>query len=283
MREGSVRHTCTLAYLRNSDTWNDYYTQCNPGGAAQRNPRAPIYAHFSLYIGRRLVSLRSMLNEREVFLFEGGEYMLPGVREGHKQTIRLNTAGSDETKEVELTTLSISPLLFSVSNFLSTQECEHLIAKARPSMEQSGVHVMGKERSTTKLDTALRTSTQAWLSSDKDDGIIAAIDRRVAALMSVPIDHQEQMQVVRYEPGQHYTHHHDFWDPREYANSAAEFHWGHFNRLATVLWYMSDGFLGGETVFPQAGRSEVLSLEPSQSYCDIGLSVKPEKGKAVIW
>lgn len=54
---------------------------------------------------------------------------------------------------------------------------------------------------------------------------------------------------------------------------------GKKNRLATVFWYLSDVAQGGETAFPRFGGSEPRSMQD----CGIGLLVKPEKGKVIIF
>ena len=58
-------------------------------------------------------------------------------------------------------------------------------------------------------------------------------------------DNGEDMQVLRYEHGQKYDTHYDY-----FADKVNIARGGH--RIATVLMYLSDVAKGGETVFPQA-------------------------------
>jgi prolyl 4-hydroxylase len=71
-------------------------------------------------------------------------------------------------QQVELETLSLSPLVFSVTGFLGAAECAHIIAAAEPSMVDSGVDLMdegrGEDAPTTHFG-AWRTSTQVLASS----------------------------------------------------------------------------------------------------------------------
>ena len=59
------------------------------------------------------------------------------------------------------------------------------------------------------------------------------------------------LQVLRYQNGEHYHAHHDFFDPKDYANDP---YWsslaagGARNRMATLFMYLSDVEAGGETI-----------------------------------
>ena len=46
---------------------------------------------------------------------------------------------------------------------------------------------------------------------------IASIERRVAAWTMIPVEHQERLQVLRYEEGQRYGDHADFFEQRTLA------------------------------------------------------------------
>ena len=56
------------------------------------------------------------------------------------------------------------------------------------------------------------------------------------------------------------------------------------NRLVTVLWFMSDVTLGGETNFPTAkGFVTPIDSADVPNECQRGLRVKPERGKVIIF
>lgn len=59
------------------------------------------------------------------------------------------------------------------------------------------------------------------------------------------VENGEDIQVLRYEPGQKYDPHYDYFSDKE--NIARGGH-----RIATVLMYLTDVEKGGETVFPSA-------------------------------
>ena len=79
-----------------------------------------------------------------------------------------------------------------------------------------------------------------------------------------------------------YDHHHDYFDPRLYANDKETLHaigHGRRNRLATVFWYLSDVEAGGETAFPRFNGAKPLNMQD----CETGLRVTPQKGRVIIF
>jgi prolyl 4-hydroxylase len=133
-----------------------------------------------------------------------------------------------------------------------------------------------------KPDTDFRTSTTYFLPSRTTT--LKTVDDRVASLTRVARQHQEYVQVLRYEHNQHYGSHHDYWDPDFYQSPE----WldmtqgGFANRLATVFWYMTDVVKGGETNFPRAHGAP--DLPNTKANCATrGLSVPPKEGKVIVF
>jgi len=174
----------------------------------------------------------------------------------------------------------------SVENFLSPGENEHIIARARPHMEKSGVALKDADKG--KAAKEFRTSSQYFLPT-VNDGQLEAIDRRVMMLTRIPISHAEYIQVLRYEHMEHYSAHHDFFDPAAYASNPemlASVEHGAKNRLATVFFYLNNVSAGGQTNFPRAQTAEFPHGGPQpRDYfdCSKGLSVYPQEGKVIIF
>ncbi|OAE21213.1 hypothetical protein AXG93_4012s1440 [Marchantia polymorpha subsp. ruderalis] len=85
----------------------------------------------------------------------------------------------------------------------------------------------------------------------------------------------EAIQVLRYEYGQKYEPHYDYFQDK--YNQVLGGH-----RVATVLMYLSDVIKGGETVFPSAETKQFK--DDTWSECGKrGIGVKPQKGDALLF
>ncbi|KAL1364248.1 hypothetical protein HN51_012408 [Arachis hypogaea] len=182
--------------------------------------------------------------------------------------------GLVEQKKKWTEILSWEPRAFMYHNFLSKEECEHLINVAKPHMEKSQVADSDTGQS---IDSSDRTSSGAFLRRGLDK-IVQSIEKKIADLTFVPIENGEGLQVLHYEVGQKYEPHFDYFLDK--VNTKDGNH-----RVATVLMYLSDVEEGGETVFPDANVS--FSSVPWQndlSECaKNGLAVKPKMGDAILF
>ena len=248
--------------------------------------------------------LEGALEAGGVFLvFEGGQFIWPGIEIGFERRVSLApsesrsssvrdqqrgrssshrslSSSSEGGKEVIIRTLALQPLVVEIDDFLSDEECDHVIAEATPHMAKSKVALMDKDKG--KKDAEFRTSSTYFMPSNTRT--LQKIDDRVASLTRVPRQHQEYVQVLRYDGGQYYGSHHDYWDPDFYQSDEwlSMSQGGFSNRLATVFWYMTDVAAGGETNFPRAHGGP--DLPNTNANCGRrGLSVAPTKGKVIIF
>lgn len=178
--------------------------------------------------------------------------------------------GYDPTK-VEVLSLD-RPRAFLYHGFLSPAECDHLVAISRGGLHKSGV-VDAETGGSTLSD--IRTSSGSFIGRGFDD-ITRGVERRIAAWSQVPEEHGEAIQVLRYELGQEYRAHFDyFFHKQGMAN----------NRVATVLLYLSDVEEGGETVFPNAPAppGQAAAAANWSACARAGLAVKPVKGNALLF
>mmetsp|Transcript_25392 Transcript_25392/g.83994 ORF Transcript_25392/g.83994 Transcript_25392/m.83994 type:complete len:499 (+) Transcript_25392:200-1696(+) len=198
-------------------------------------------------------------------------YVFPVEHPGFKQSILLPS----EDREVQVETLSTSPRVFLVADFLKPDECEYLIEFSKAKMGRSTIAEAGNEAKN-GVGSA-RTSSTAWLSKTADP-LVAKIRTRVAELVKLPMELAEDMQVLHYSKNQHYWAHHDFFDPniyRGFVTSPGQ------NRFITVFFYLSDVEEGGETVFPFANGDDRRVTDFAD--CSRGLKVKPKAGNAIIF
>eukprot|EP00946_MAST-07B_sp_MAST-7B-sp1_P003730 g3730.t1 len=212
-----------------------------------------------------------------LFLFEGGNFIWPGVAIGHERKVPTRDGAS---APIIFKTISLRPLVFEIDNFLKPEECDHIIKLAEPHMGASVVNRMDGDEG--KSDTTWRTSTTHFLSRGQTE-MAKHIERRIFDATRVPISHGEGTQVLRYEKSQHYYTHHDFFEPSRYTHSKSTLNMiehGAKNRLATVFWYMSDVEEGGQTNFPRAGG---LAPPRNTRECNQGLLVEARRGKVIVF
>jgi prolyl 4-hydroxylase len=90
------------------------------------------------------------------------------------------------------------------------------------------------------------------------------LEERIAKYSQLPKENGEIMYLLRYEVGQEYKPHFDYFNPDSQKPLGIA-----GNRIATFLMYLADVEEGGETTFPNAAGG--------------ALSVKPHKGDAVLF
>ncbi|XP_044497820.1 probable prolyl 4-hydroxylase 4 [Mangifera indica] len=172
--------------------------------------------------------------------------------------------------------ISWKPRAFVYEGFLTDLECDHLISLAKSELKRSAVadNLSGES----KL-SEVRTSSGMFISKGKD-AIIAGIEDKISTWSFLPKENGEDIQVLRYEPGQKYDPHYDYFSDK--VNIARGGH-----RIVTVLMYLSDVAKGGETVFPNAEEPphrRIPATHDDLSECaKRGIAVKPRKGDALLF
>ncbi|MDC8783845.1 2OG-Fe(II) oxygenase [Roseateles koreensis] len=152
------------------------------------------------------------------------------------------------------------PRIVVFGGLLSDEECDALVARARPRMS----------RSETVADTSVGSEVNTARTSDGmfftrgEDACVARIESRIAALLNWPVENGEGLQVLHYRPGAEYQPHYDYFDPGHVATPAILARGG--QRVGTLVIYLNTPEAGGATVFP-----------------DIQLAVSPVKGNAVFF
>ncbi|KMZ60678.1 Prolyl 4-hydroxylase subunit alpha-1 [Zostera marina] len=166
--------------------------------------------------------------------------------------------------------ISWSPRITIYRNFLSVEECDHLIMIGKPQLNFSFVY-----DSKTLLPTRSkgRTSQGMFLSlRERNHSIIQTIETRISVFTQVPKQNGEPLQVLRYVKGEFYGPHHDYFSNQLERRIAG-------NRIATMIMYLNDVIEGGETYFPMAGKGECTCGRKNVK----GMSVKPKRGDAVLF
>jgi len=153
-----------------------------------------------------------------------------------------------------------NPRVLLFGNLLSDEECDALMAQARPRLARSQTV---DNRSGGSEVNAARTSDGMFFERGESE-LIRRIEQRIAQLLRWPADHGEGLQVLRYRQGAQYRPHYDYFDPAQPGTAAVLQRGG--QRLATLIMYLCTPRRGGATIFP-----------------DAGLEVAPVKGHAVFF
>jgi len=134
-------------------------------------------------------------------------------------------------------------------------EIDRIKQLANPILSRATVH----NPKTGKIEFAdYRVSKSAWL-DEYDDPLVDIMSRRIESYTGLSMETAEKLQVANYGLGGHYDTHFDFGRQKNMKRPNG-------NRIATMLFYMSNVERGGATVFT-----------------NIGQAVFPSKGDAVFW
>lgn len=152
------------------------------------------------------------------------------------------------------------PQLVLFGNLLSPEECDALIAQARPQLSRSLTVAADDDDEEINAD---RTSQGMFFTRGQTPEV-SALEARIARLLQWPIDHGEGLQVLRYDIGAQYKPHHDYFDPQS-PNCASLLQRGG-QRVGTLVIYLNDVPQGGATSFPSSR-----------------LRIHPQRGNAVFF
>mgnify|MGYP001545124290 CR=1 FL=1 len=148
-------------------------------------------------------------------------------------------------------------MITEIRNFLTDKECEHFINLIKSDNQQSHVSAEGETRS---IISDFRTSSTCNL--PMTDKITSTLRTRIAEKLSLEENQSEDLQGQMYQKGQYFKPHYDYFTGDSYTNHCL----ASGNRLKTFMIYLNDDYEGGGTDFPK-----------------LGVTIKPEKGKAIIW
>ena len=156
--------------------------------------------------------------------------------------------------EKKLEVIHRKPLIFTVDNFLSEEECKLIIEKCRDKMERALIGT-GEKAKVSEIRTGL---SYFWRYLDDEDGF--QIFKKISMLLNKPGRNFDPFfQVISYGVGEEYKAH---VDPSPERNRVE----GIKHRKLTCLFYLNDVEDGGETEFPK-----------------LNLKVKPMRGRMIYF
>ena len=152
------------------------------------------------------------------------------------------------------------PCVIVLSGLLSHDECDELVALARPRLSRS---------ETVRLSTGSSEVHQARTSEGmffgrEETPLCVRIEQRIAEMFNWPVENGEGLQVLHYSPGAEYKPHYDYFDPEQPGTVPVLKRGG--QRVASLVMYLNTPARGGGTVFP-----------------DVEFEVAPIKGNAVFF
>lgn len=157
------------------------------------------------------------------------------------------------------TSLSEDPKVFTISNFITPEECQHMIDISKDNLKIALVSEAKQGRVSDR-----RTGKNCWIKHDHDK-ITKKIGNRIAAAVGIPLDKAEAFQIIYYDKTQEYYNHYDGWVHNGSDKSIRCMKFGG-QRLQTALCYLNTVEEGGETRFTR-----------------LNVDVKAEKGKLLVF
>jgi prolyl 4-hydroxylase len=163
-------------------------------------------------------------------------------------------------RRVHVLNVMDNPRIVVLGNLLSDQECDDLIALAKPRLARS-LTVATKTGGEEVNDD--RTSNGMFFQRGENE-LVRSIEARLARLLDWPEENGEGLQILHYRPGAEYKPHYDYFDPVEPGTPTILKRGG--QRVATIVMYLAEPDQGGGTTFP-----------------DVNLVVAPKRGNAVFF
>jgi len=89
--------------------------------------------------GDRVRQFANLLEGGVFLIFTGGQWLWPGIRKGYRRKLLVRD------RKIELITMQLEPLLFQIDDFLTTDECDHLVESSQKLRSRpSNVSLMDK-------------------------------------------------------------------------------------------------------------------------------------------
>lgn len=156
--------------------------------------------------------------------------------------------------------VSQEPRIERFAGTASSDVCRYVMGVAGPHLERALVNEPHRGRGVHEM----RTNSNMTIGPTDGDPLLQLLNARLARMTATPLSHQEDSTVLRYRPGEVYEEHFDWFNPEvaEFRDEIAR----RGQREMTALIYLSDGYAGGETEFPE-----------------LNLRIRAAAGDAVAW
>lgn len=163
-------------------------------------------------------------------------------------------------REIELVVVMSNPNIAVIRGLLSDTECDEIIRLSQGKMKTS---LVVDRDSGDSYESSVRKSEGSHFERG-ENALVERIEARLAALLNLPVNRGEPLQILHYGVGGEYQAHQDFFEPSDPGSAVLTRVGG--QRIGTVVMYLNDVPEGGETAFPE-----------------VGFLAKPIKGSAVYF
>ena len=147
-----------------------------------------------------------------------------------------------------------NPRVILVKNFLTTEECDHIIKIGEPHIRKSEVCGRGGSRPDKSRTSMTAHIGKKFLGGNNPDKVLLNILNKAEDYCGLPAKNIEPIQLVRYEPGQYFKPHYDYLDRKipMYADNIKK----NGQRKYTFFCYLTDvpKKVGGTTYFPKIDK-----------------------------
>ena len=192
-----------------------------------------------------------------VFKMDKAEEKL--VEKDRKEEIEEKYTRIEIEEEEEKNMLSNDPGVYTIDNYVTKEECQHMIELALPTLERS---VVSDDKG--GYQSAGRTSRTSWIDHFHDE-ITTKLANKISKTVGIPIENAEKFQVVHYNETNEYRAHYDSWDNDGSEKSIRCVKYGG-PRILTALVYLNEVERGGATRFTKLNKN-----------------VDPELGKLLVF
>jgi len=115
------------------------------------------------------------------------------------------------------------PAIAVYASVLNAAECAYLVALSQPHMKHS--NVIDPESRSGGMVSDVRTSSGTYLPFDLVDIISRYIELKIVLATGEDLERSEPMSILRYEPGEYYRPHYDYFDPAQRQRWLARGRW----------------------------------------------------------
>ena len=143
-------------------------------------------------------------------------------------------------------TLHETPLIRRLPGAIHPLVLDTLINLAAPLVKLS--QIVDARTGEVRADP-MRNSSHITLAPRQHDHVLEAIERCISGVTGLPVLNGEFLQILRYQPGQEFRPHVDYFNESGAGSYRSLADGG--QRAQTVLTYLNDDYSGGSTFFPE--------------------------------